>query len=301
MKHGPLLAAGLALAMAAPAAQAGAADEALFKKQMRAFVKVDGAPPGAIATLRKNGSTKTFTAGVANTRTRAAARPTDHMRIASVSKAFSGAVALDLIGKGQLSFDDTIASRRPDLPAAWGAVTLRQLLGHTSGVPDYTQSKGFQKQLQTKPGGFVSTKQIIDWVRTDGLVFPPGSKYEYSNTDNIVVGLMAEAASGKTYPALLQEVVFGPLALSETTFPTRLPLPRPFIHGYVAAEGGFEDVTNLISPSGAWASGAIFSTPNDVNTFVAGYVGGKLATPALQAEQFKFFPGGRSSPPGPGS
>ena len=115
------------------------------------------------------------------------------MRIASVAKAFSGAVALNLVQQGRLGLDDTIGQRLPGMPAAWASVTVRQMLNHTSGLPDYTKSAGFAKQAQTNPHGYVAPSGIIDWVRKDGLVFKPGSRYEYSNTDNIVVGLIAEA------------------------------------------------------------------------------------------------------------
>ena len=73
------------------------------------------------------------------------------MRMASTSKAFSGAVALALVDQGMLSLDDTIAQRLPDLPAAWGAVTLRQLLDHTSGLPDFTKDQAFSATLQRVP------------------------------------------------------------------------------------------------------------------------------------------------------
>ena len=69
-------------------------------------------------------------------------------------------------------------------------------------------------------------------------MFPPGSRYTYSNTENIIVALMAEAATGKSYRSLLKSVVFGPAKLTETSLPTRrVALPRPFIHGYVIEPG----------------------------------------------------------------
>src|SRR5262249_34107156 len=146
----------------------------------------------------------------------------------------SGAVALQLVRDGRLGLDDTIGQRLPGMPPAWAGVTVRQMLNHTSGLPDYTQSSAFAKQAQTNPRGFVSPTGIIDWVRADKLAFAPGSSYAYSNTDNIVIGLIAQALTGKTYPDLLEEVVFGPASLRQTTFPTRqIALPRPFLHGYV--------------------------------------------------------------------
>ena len=69
------------------------------------------------------------------------------MRIASVAKAFSGAVALHLVAAGRFGLDDQIAQRLVGMPAAWGAVSVRQMLNHTSGLPDYSKSKGFHDQL----------------------------------------------------------------------------------------------------------------------------------------------------------
>ena len=144
-------------------------------------------PPGAIATLYRNGRLTVVRAGRADIRGSDPPSATDHMRIASVAKAFSAVVALQLVRDGRLGLDDTIGQWLPQLPPGWAVVTVRQLLNHTSGLPDYTGSDGFAKQFQADPRGFVSPSRIIDWVRMDPLVFAPGSRYAYSNTDNIVI------------------------------------------------------------------------------------------------------------------
>jgi len=291
-----------AILIGAPAAQADPAGEANLKRQLKAFTDAEGGPPGVIATLRRDDSTKVFTAGVGDTRTRRRPRAGDHMRIASVAKAFSGAVALELVKRGQITLDDTIASRRPDLPAAWGAVTVRQMLGHTSGLSDYTRSKGFAKQFEKTPGAFVSPTRIIDWVRADGLEFPPGTKYEYSNTDNIVVGLLVEEATGGSYDAALQSLVFGPLGLTQTSLPAGFRMPAPYVHGYdVQPPAAPQDLSTVISQSLLWAAGGMVTTASEVNTFIRGYAGGpRLFNDAVRAQQLDFIPGGRSQPPGPG-
>jgi D-alanyl-D-alanine carboxypeptidase len=180
-------------------------------------------------------------------------------------------------------------------------VTVRQLLNHTSGLPDYSESEGFRKQFEDDPGGYVSPRKLLSWVRTDPLLFRSGTRYRYSNTDNIVVGRMAEKVSRSSYARLLEEIVFEPLGLRRTSLPTTPALPRPFIHGYVVDDMGMrEDVSTLLNPSGAWASGGIVSTPSDLNTFIGGYLGGRLFPVSLQREQLRFVKGGRSSPPGPG-
>jgi D-alanyl-D-alanine carboxypeptidase len=180
-------------------------------------------------------------------------------------------------------------------------VTVAELLNHTSGVPDYTKSDGFVKQVEKDPKGYVSPETVVGWVRADPLEFAPGSKYEYSNTDNIIVGLIVEAATGASYGSALEKIVFGPARLRQTSFPTKIALPNPFIHGYISVAGEEpEDVTGFLSPSGAWASGAIVSTPRDLNSFIRSYLGLKFFDRAQQRRQMRFFPGGESSPPGPG-
>jgi D-alanyl-D-alanine carboxypeptidase len=282
-----------------PAAAASTAPD--VQRGLEQLVEAPGGPPGAIATMYRNGKLTVLRAGRANLERKAAPAAADHMRIASVAKAFSGAVALNLVRAGKLGLDDTIAQRLTGMPAPWGSVTVRQMLNHTSGLPDYTQSKGFAKQAQRDPRGFVSPQKIIGWVRTDPLEFAPGSRYEYSNTDNIVIGLIAEAVTGEPYGLALEQIVFGPAKLSQTSFPTKVALPKPFIHGYLVSPGEKpEDASTLLSPSGAWASGAIVSTPKDLNTFIRSYLGLEFFDRDQQVEQMRFVPGGESSPPGPG-
>jgi D-alanyl-D-alanine carboxypeptidase len=293
-----LLCLGLALGTGTAAAKTSDAD---VLKGLEGLVASAEGPPGAIATLYRGGKLAVLSTGRSNFDKPGKPKATEHMRIASVAKAFSGAVALNLVQAGKLSLDDTIAEVLPELPSAWGKVTLRQLLNHTSGVPDYTQSDGFIKQATTDPRGFVSPQKVISWVAKDPLAFKPDSRYEYSNTDNIVVGLMVEAATGRSYGNALERIVFKPAGLSQTSFPTKVKLPAPYIHGYsVKAGADPHDETEFLSPSGAWASGAIVSTPQNLNAFIRADLGLKFFDRAEQEQQMRWFRGGESSPPGPG-
>ncbi len=301
----PFFAVAVTAALLAVPGSGQAADGATpadVQRGLDGLVAARGGPPGAIATLYRNGRLTVLRAGRADTTRTGPPRATQHMRIASVAKAFSGAVALQLVRDGRLGLDDTIGQRLPGMPPAWAAVTVRQMLGHTSGVPDYTRSDGFITQARTDPRGFVLPTGVIDWVRADPLDFAPGSRYAYSNTDNIVIGLIAQAVTGRPYPDLLDDIVFAPARLRETSFPTRrIALPAPFLHGYAVAPGEDDrDVTTFLSPSGAWASGAVVSTPADLNAFIRAYLGRRFFGAAEQREQMRFVRGGRSSPPGPG-
>ncbi|MBS1891452.1 MAG: beta-lactamase family protein, partial [Actinobacteria bacterium] len=226
----PALLSCLVLALGAGTAAAKTTDAQVLKG-LEGLVTSPGGPPGAIATLYRDGKLTTLSTGRADNAKATKPRATDHMRIASVAKAFSGAIALNLVRSGQLSLDDTIEMVVPTLPKAWGKVTLRELLNHTSGVPDYTQSEAFFKHAGTKPRAYVAPMEIIGWVEKEPLVFKPGSKYEYSNTDNIVVGLMVEAVTRRSYTNALRTIVLGPAKLTQTTMPTTVKMPTPFIHG----------------------------------------------------------------------
>jgi D-alanyl-D-alanine carboxypeptidase len=292
---------GIASAALLPAAALGATSDATVQRGLQQLVAAKGGPPGAVATLYRDGKLTVLRAGRADVRRPGAPTATQHMRIASIAKAFSGAVALHLVQEGKLGLDDTIGQRLPGMPEAWAAVTIRQLLNHTSGLPDYTKSAGFAKQATTDPHGYVTPLKVISWVRASKVNFAPGAKYEYSNTDNIVVGLIAEAVTGSGYGSLLQSIVFDPAGLSQTTFPTRrISLPAPFIHGYDWADGRPVDLTTFLSPSGAWASGAIVSTPTDLAAFIRADLGQKFFGADEQAAQMTFVRGS-SSPPGPGA
>jgi D-alanyl-D-alanine carboxypeptidase len=283
------------------ASSSAAPNTGAVQRGLEGLVASPGGPPGAIATLYRNGQLTVLRAGRANVTRKRAPRASDHMRIASVAKAFSGAVVLNLVRAGKLGLDDTIAQHLAGMPSAWGAVTVRQLLNHTSGLPDYTKSEGFAEQFKTDPRGFVSPQTVIDWVRADPLEFAPGSSYEYSNTDNIVVGLIVEAVTGRGYGQELNSIVFKPAHLTQTSFPTKPALPKPFIHGYLVAPGEKpEDASTILSPSGAWASGAIVSTPKDLNAFIRAYLGLRFFSRPQQRRQMRFVAGGESSPPGPG-
>jgi D-alanyl-D-alanine carboxypeptidase len=289
--------------VAAGAASAGTpkrADAALDRGLER-LVAMPGGPPGAIAVVQRGEQVRVHRAGYGDVETRRRPRATDHMRIASTAKAFSGAVALSLVQQGVLSLDDTIAQRLPSLPAAWGAVTLRQLLNHTSGLPDFSASPAFVQAVTASLTVAPPPEQLLSYVEDEPLRFPPGSRYVYSNSDNIAVGLMVQAATGKSYEDALAEQVYGPLGLRQTSLPAGPELPAPFIHGYDREDNGaLEDVSEVLASGWAWASGGIVSTPRDLNLFIRGYVSGRLFGADVQAQQRQFIPGAHSEPPGPG-
>ena len=282
--------------------------DAALDRALKALVAMTGGPPGVIAVIQRGNRREVHTFGVANLEDNRPMKVNDHMRIASAAKAFSGAVALSLVSKDTLSLDDTIEDHLSDLPepppAAWSKVTLRQLLNHTSGLPDFSDSDAFLEALLDSPTQALPPEDLLTYaydLNGGKLLFkPPGSEYRYSNSDNIAVALMVEAAANSTYEDQLQEQVYGPLGLNGTSLPAGPELPEPFIHGYDVSESPPEDVSELIAAGWSWASGGIVSTPADLNTFIRAYVRGALFDFRTRAEQRTVFEGGSSEPPGPG-
>ena len=154
-----------------PSAFARSAGDARVLTDLRQLVAAPSGPPGAIVTLSRNGPTTVLSAGVSEVGTRRTPRATDHMRIASIAKAFSGAIVLQLVQQRRLRLDDTIGRRDPGLPRSWARVTIRELLNHTSGVPNYTESDGFRRQFDTDP-----TRQQQRRFIPGGALSPPGPR-----------------------------------------------------------------------------------------------------------------------------
>ncbi len=281
--------------------QAISADAAL-DRALEDLVAMEGGPPGVIAVVQRGQHRKVHTFGVRNIKSGLPIRIDDRMRIASVAKAFSGAVALSLVSEGKLSLHDTIGKRLRELPEAWWEVTLRQLLNHTSGIPDLLNDPGVQEALQASPTKAPPPEELLSLMEDVDLLFDPGSEYHYSNSDNIVVALMVEAATGTSYEDQLRERVYRPLGLKKTSLPRGPNLRKPFIHGYSndPSQDPPEDVSEDFAAGWSWASGGIVSTPADLNTFIRAYVGGKLFDERTQAKQRRVIEGGSSEPPGPG-
>lgn len=218
-----------------------------------------------------------------------------------MAKAFNGAVALGLASDRKLDLGDTIGEWLPGVLPLAEDVTIAQALQHTGGLPDYIRSDAFIEAILEDPAQYLSPFELLSFVEDTALEFEPGTEYGYSDTDNIVVGLIAEAASGRSYDRLLRQYVYRRAGLHRTSLPDVTAMPRPFVHGYDRSDDGLlEDVSETINPALAWASGGLVSSMRDVNRFFRAYVGGKLFNERVARSQRDFVVGS-SSPPGPGS
>ena len=291
-----------ALVFVQPAAadpRPAAADRAL-ERALDRLVEAKAGPPGAISVIQRGDDREVHTAGVAAVGSERRIRANDHMRLASASKAWSGAAILVLVEQGALALDESITARVPGLPAEWAPVTIAQILQHTSGLPDYSGSDEFRAWIVKNLHSPIEPRALLDFIADPKPEFTPGTAYQYSNTDNIVAGLIVEAVTQRSYEDQLATSVFAPLDLTETTLPSDWRMPDPYLRGYdVDPPAAPEDVSELASMASLWAAGGMVSTPADVTRFIRGYVGRKLFSRTVQRQQFSFVEG-ESQPPGPG-
>ncbi|HJT20772.1 MAG TPA: serine hydrolase domain-containing protein [Nitrospira sp.] len=294
-----VLAAAACLTFGMDPASAGDEGEDPLQHALERFVSQEGGPPGIIVVVARGQSIDVHTAGYANLESRRPIRIHDHMRLASVAKAFNGAAALSLVASGQLSLDDTIRRWLPDLPQTWWPVTLGQLLNHTSGILDFSREDAFLDALRMSLQVPPSPRALLAFIGGKPPSFDAGTQYRYSNSDNIIVGLMVEAATSEPYEDVLKSRVYRPLKLTGTSLPNDSDMPRPYVHGYDVQDNPPSDVSKLFAAGWTWASGGIVSTPADAILFVRGYVGGALIDQKTRAAQFQFRDG-KSEPPGPG-
>ncbi len=285
----------------ASASTAGAA--ATGKRLNRALtrvVRVKNGPPGVAVLIRRNGHSKFIRRGLANVKTKRKPTPRLHLRIASVAKAFNGAIVLRLASQGKLRLTDRLGKWVPNLLPKARKATIGQVLHHTAGLPEYIKTRRFGKLLEANPHRYMKPRKLVSFVRDKRLTHRPGTKYEYSDTDNIVAGIIAEKASGMSYNRLLKQVGRRSGGLPGTSLPRTANMPKPAFRGYTVVPGGPpEDDTTVMNPALAWASGGIVSTMSDLGRFFRAYVGGRLFGPNFVRAQ-RHWVRGESGPAGPG-
>jgi D-alanyl-D-alanine carboxypeptidase len=232
---------------------------------------------------------RTAAVGVADRSTRRPMRAGLTFRAGSVTKSFTGAVLLQLVGEGRLELGDTVERWVPGLLPYGDTVDVRSLLQHTSGIPDYWEAGpdplniAFVNDRATRAKAY-EPRELVERVAREPRDFAPGRRVEYSNTNYVVLGMIIEAATGKPLRREVTKRLIRPLGLRHTRFVTRRKsLPRPFTRGYsnlfdadgLPADGRLVDLTRY-QPSALWAMGNIVSNPADLRRFYRALLGGRL-------------------------
>ena len=181
-------------------------------------------------------------------------------RIASVTKQLTAAAIMKLVESGKVKLDEPVRTYLPDTPEQYKAVTIRHLLSHTSGIPDFID-QGRASELAAKVD--VKYADIAGIVKDLPLEFEPGSKYAYCNTGYVMLGEVIARVSGVPYREFLKRELLDPLGLTRTGYTSFREIVPRRVRGYFDENGAFVNARYL-SPDIPGASGALYSTANDL-------------------------------------
>jgi D-alanyl-D-alanine carboxypeptidase len=213
--------------------------------------------------------------GVADLATNRAATPETRFRIASVTKMFTAVSVMQLVQGGRVRLDAPLATYLPSAPHA-SEVTIRQLLNHTSGIWNYGDEAIRSGRVATP----ATPAAIVAYAADKPLDQVPGSKFDYSNTGYVLLGLVVEAVAHQPLAAYEREHIFAPAGMRDTTSGDP-PAGAPVAVGYMDATG---TAATRYSPSWFYADGDIVSTASDVARFDIALMSGRLVSPATFAE-----------------
>ena len=286
---------------ASPAGSSSAGQPAYataLSQQIPALMKAN-AIPGVIMLIRsRDQGDWTYTYGTGEIGKQVPMTMNDFFRIGSNTKTMTSTVILQLAQEGKLSLDDPISKYRPDVPNG-ANITLAQLSEMRSGLYSYTLDKSFNETLDADPQKAWAPDELLKIAFSHPPNFPPGEKFDYCNTNIVLLGTVIEQLTGMPASEAFRKRIFEPLGLKNTTLPaaTDSSIPNPHPQGYqfgtnvddidsyavppadlpAALSGSLLPINNTnANPSWAWTAGGAISTADDLATYVKALVDGGL-------------------------
>jgi D-alanyl-D-alanine carboxypeptidase len=234
--------------------------------------------PGAAVLVVRDGQVLLRNGyGLADMELKTPIRPEMLFRIGSITKQFTAAAVLDLIEQKKLSLDTRIGSVLDGFSAPAAAITVEQLLSHTSGIGEYTEVQEYRPQLRQD----ANPEDILDLIRQRPLEFSPGTRYRYTNTAYFILGAMVEKTTGIGLAQHLRYTVLDPHGLTNTRHDSLTEIIPNRVRGYERGPGGLRNAT-LYSPTRAYAIGDLLSNVDDLHRWNELVIGGKVLPASLQ-------------------
>ncbi|MFI0451454.1 serine hydrolase domain-containing protein [Actinomadura sp. 6N118] len=271
-----------------------AGDHARLRELLHRLTTVDGAP-GALVEMRNRRGSSVLTSGVADVKSRAPVHRDSKFRIGSMTKPFVATVVLQLVGERRVVLDAPVERYLPGVVRGNGndgrLITVRQLLQHTSGLPDVVKYLNPQDVLKD-PLAHRDPRDLVNIALAHEPTFKPGKGWAYSNTGYLLAGMITERVTGHSYGEEIDRRIIKPLRLRETYAPGDGPaIPKPHPRGYArpGENAPLIDIT-AINPSIGGAGAELISSGHDVNRFLDALVRGRLLRPAQLRQMMKTRP-----------
>ena len=282
----------------APPAAASKAMAARLDRALAAAQKTMALPGVEATVIFPDGSTWTGARGLADVKTGRAVRPDTPFAVASVTKTFTSALILRYVDKGAIRLDDRLSRWLPEWPNGKN-ISIRMLLNHTSGIPDYFKNPKFDAILNKSKKRVWTMEEVLAGYVRKGVVFPPGKGWSYSNSNYALLGLVAEKVGGAPWETLVRSELLTPLGLDSTYVQGAGHTPIPPAIAYRIIEGngrlvpkartdGTEIVpfTSVITAAGS--AGAIASTSGDLARWARALYGGNVLSAATRRQLLTF-------------
>ena len=239
--------------------------------------------PGAIVGIWGPAGDYVRTFGVADKATRSPMQTDFYSRVGSITKTFTVTAILQLVDQGKLKLSDPISKFVPGVPSG-ERITLRNLAQMTSGLITFDAVDEFADSYIADPRQSFTPEEMLGYALDKPLQFPPGTQYQYCNTNILLLGLVVEQQSGQSLPDYIGEHILSPLKLTHTSFPTTATFPDPHAQGYTTL-GGRDQVATDWNPSWSWGAGNMISTLDDMRIWARALATGVLLTPETQRER----------------
>jgi CubicO group peptidase (beta-lactamase class C family) len=198
--------------------------------------------------------------GLANREEEVPAKINDEYEIGSTSKTFTAVAIAKLVASGRVSLNDRLTDRLLLAPSTWKDVTIAHLLSHESGIPEFTATTNSFRALMRAERSPAEILKLIDHLP---LSFSPGTKYRYTNSDFLLLGMIVEQVSGQPFEQFVTEQILRPLGLRHTGFLHAQNLIHRRAYGYMR-EGGHWVDPFYIDPSMLFGAGGMYSTVDDL-------------------------------------
>lgn len=230
--------------------------------------------------------------GVADTVTPRPMTTDLYTRIGSETKTFTVTALLKLVDDRRIRLDDPI-SRYVDGVPNGRRITLRHLAEMRSGLFPYTADPDFVHDLLSDPSRSFTPREVLAYGFRHPNTFAPGTRFEYSNTNLVLLGLVIEKVSGQRAADFIHRRVLRPAHLDHTLFPSGPEFPEPHARGYTnqTLSGEIEDATDW-NPSWGWTAGAMISNLHDLHRWARIVATGTLLSPQTQKQRLTMLPTG---------